>query len=131
MNWKRVVGYGLVLWLVPFLIAFVLFRVRQDNRALFESLITVTGVACAVLASLGYFRDASRPGPAPGLGVGIAWAAISIAIDLPIFLEVFGMSLSEYAADIALTYLAFPAITLGIALARRGGQEQPPFSRGS
>lgn len=131
MNWKRVVGYGLVLWLVPFVIAFVLFRVRQDNRALFESLITVTGVACAVLASLGYFRDASSPGTAPGLGVGIAWAAISIAIDLPIFLEVFGMSLPEYAADIALTYLAFPAITLGIALARRGGQEQPAFSRGS
>jgi hypothetical protein len=39
------------------------------------------------------------------------------------------MSLPDYAADIALTYLAFPAITLGIALARRGGQEQPGFSR--
>lgn len=53
------------------------------------------------------------------LTLGFAWAAISIAIDLPIFLYVFHMALPDYAADIALTYLAFPAITAGIALATR------------
>lgn len=49
--------------------------------------------------------------------LGLAWAAVSIVIDLPIFLLVFQMSLPDYTADIALTYLAFPAITTGIALA--------------
>jgi hypothetical protein len=55
-----------------------------------------------------------------GLTLGFAWAAISVGIDLPIFLYVFHMALADYAADIALTYLAFPAITGGIALATRG-----------
>jgi hypothetical protein len=124
VNWKRAVGYGVALWLVPFVVSLLLFGIRENNRALFESLITVVGVAGAVTASLLHFRDISKPGMAVGLEVGVAWAAISIIIDLPIFLGLFGMSLPDYAADIALTYLAFPAITLGMALARRGGLER-------
>jgi hypothetical protein len=46
---------------------------------------------------------------------------MSIVIDLPIFLAVFRMTLPDYAADIALTYLAFPAVTTGIALAQQRG----------
>lgn len=121
MNWKRVVGYGVALWLLPFAVSFVMFGLREGNRALFESLITVVGVALAVTAALYYFRDSKAPGLREGLVLGFAWAAISIVIDLPIFLAVFHMALPDYAADIALTYLAFPAITTGIALAR-GGQ---------
>lgn len=117
MNWKRTAGYGIVLWLVPFLVAFALFTVRESNRPLFESLITVLGVACAVAASLLFFRNVREIGLGSGLAVGFAWAAISILIDLPIFLGVFGMPLPVYAADIALTYLAFPLITTGIAAA--------------
>lgn len=117
MNWRRVIVYGVLLWLVPFAISFVLFGLRQDNRALFESLIAVTGVVAAVVGALAYFRN-QQAGLGRGLGLGLAWAAISIAIDLPFFLIVFDMPLSDYLADIALTYLAFPAITTGIALAR-------------
>lgn len=116
MHWKRLAGYGFALWLVPFVLAFFLFGIRESNRALFESLITVVGVWSAVAASVLYFRDAARPGMAVGLQVGFVWAAISIIIDLPLFLGVFHMSPADYAADIALTYLAFPAITLGVAL---------------
>jgi hypothetical protein len=117
MSWKRIAGYGIVLWLVPFLASLALFGVRQNNRALFESLITVVGVGCAVTASLLFFRQVRKAGLLPGLEVGFAWALISVLIDLPIFLKVFGMPLPEYAADIALTYLAFPLITTGIAIA--------------
>ena len=45
-------------------------------------------------------------------------------IDLPIFLAVFKMSLPDYIADIAVSYLAMPAITAGIprSPAAQGGQ---------
>ena len=126
MGWKRIAGYGFILWLVPFLVAFVLFGVRQSNRALFESLITVTGVACAVAASLLFFRNIREAGLVPGLEVGFAWAAISVLIDLPIFLNVFDMLLPQYAADIALIYLAFPLITTGIAVAMDSARNAAP-----
>ena len=72
MGWRRIAGYGFILWLVPFLVAFVLFGVRQSNRALFESLITVIGVACAVAVSLLSFGIFGRPGLVPGLEAGVA-----------------------------------------------------------
>ena len=117
MDWKRVVTLGLGLWLVPFLVSVVLFGVRADHRALFESLITVVGVTCAVAAALWYFRVRSVAGLREGVLLGAAWAATSILIDLPLFLVVFQMAPADYLADIALTYLAFPVITTGIALA--------------
>jgi hypothetical protein len=116
MNWRRLVGYGILLWLVPFGVSFVIFGLRDENRALFESLITVLGVGMAVAATLLYFRDVTRPGAGAGLMVGTVWAVISIAIDLPIFLLVFNMSLVDYMSDIALTYLSFPLIAVGTAL---------------
>jgi ABC-type uncharacterized transport system permease subunit len=122
MNWRRVVVYGVVLWLVPFAVAFVLFGVREGNRALFESLITVTGVVTEVVLALLYFRKVERADLAHGLTLGVAWAIISIIIDLPIFLAIFKMALPDYLADIALTYLCMPAITTGIALAKAQGR---------
>ncbi len=116
MNWKRVAWLGLALWAAPFLLAVLIFGIRTDNRALFESIITVVGVWSAVAGSLIYFRKAKRS-PTLGLQVGLVWAGISVLIDLPIFLGVFRMSVGEYFADIALTYLAFPAIALAAAAA--------------
>lgn len=124
VNWKRVVGYGFALWAAPFVVSCLMFSVRQSNRPLFESLITVIGVAGAVTGALLYFRDERSPTPQQGIALGFIWAAISVAIDLPIFLSVFGMTLPGYAADIGLSYLAFPAIAVGIALARRGALRQ-------
>jgi hypothetical protein len=125
MGWKRIAGYGIILWLVPFFVSVVLFGVRQSNRALFDSLITVTSIARAVAAWLFFFRNIREAGLVPGLEVGFAWAAISVLIDLPIFLKVFDMPLPEYAADIALTYLAFPLITTGIAVAMDSARTRP------
>lgn len=123
MNWTRAIGYGVAVWAIPFAASFVLFGIHETNRALFESLITVVGVGIAVLAALLFFRDVPRPDGRQGLILGLAWAAISVAIDLPVFLGVFRMALPDYTADIALTYLAFPAITIGMARAQGRGAD--------
>ncbi len=124
MSWKRVALFGFVLWLVPFAASLALFGLRDGNRALFESLITVVGVWSASMAALIYFRSGAESGLGRGLVVGLAWAAISIAIDLPLFLAVFRMALADYVADIAVTYGAFPAITVAVAAARKSGEHR-------
>jgi hypothetical protein len=122
VNWKRVLGYGVAVWLVPFAVAFVVFGLRDGNRALFESLITVTAVVSEVALAYYYLRRVPRDdGIGNAIVVGAAWAAISIVIDLPIFLLVFRMPLADYIADIAVSYLAIPAITAGMAAARATG----------
>jgi hypothetical protein len=45
------------------------------------------------------------------------WFAINVLIDLPLMLtDPIGMSLGEYWADVGLTYLIIPAVTVGIGL---------------
>lgn len=123
MNWKRVIGYGVLVWLVPFAVSFIIFGIHESNRALFESVVTVVAVVTEVILALTYFRGAGQSGLSAGLAVGVAWMVVSIVIDLPIFLAVFKMPLVDYIADIAVSYLAMPAITAGIAVARgQGGQ---------
>jgi len=119
VDWKRAAIAGLAVWLLPFAMSVLLFGIRGDNRALFESLITVIGVSCAVAATLWYFRGRAAGDFGEGVLLGVAWATISIAIDLPIFLAVFRMAPPDYLADVALTYLAFPVITVGMFAARR------------
>lgn len=117
MNWKRAILYGVAVWAIPFVASFAIFPLRESNRPLFESLIGVIVVVVAVAAALRYFRRDERADLAGGAALGFCWAAISVIIDLPVFTLAFGTPLPDYLADVALTYLAFPAITTGIALA--------------
>jgi len=46
--------------------------------------------------------------------VGSLWFGICLAIDLPLFLFGFGMSLEAYLSDIAISYLMVPIVVTGI-----------------
>jgi hypothetical protein len=119
MTLKRIIGYGVLVWLVPFAASVLLYGVRQADRALFESLISVVGIGVATAAALKFFARVERPGWIDALWVGLAWALVSIALDLPIFLGLFGFSLTDYGADVALGYVGMPVIAVGIVMARQ------------
>jgi uncharacterized membrane protein YoaK (UPF0700 family) len=117
-SWRRAIGYGLLVWLIPFAVAFSISSIKESWRSLFESVMAVTvAVVVVAFASL-YFRRAPHPSVAEGVKLGLLWMAISIAIDLPLMLSPpISYSPSEYFADVGLTYLMMPAITIGIGLA--------------
>lgn len=120
---RRALVYGLLVWLIPFAVAFAIFPLRQSNRPLFESLMPVAVAAAVVGFAVRYFRSVTAAFAREGLRLGLVWLLISVTIDAPLML--FGgpmhMSLGQYLADIGLTYLLMPVITVGIgaALARR------------
>ena len=112
-HWKWMILSGLLVWLVPFLVALCLSRVRADDRLLFESLMPVVLAVTAVGFAL--VRPAAVSSPVRGLLIGVAWLAISICLDLMMFTHgPMKMSLVNYMKDIGLTYLMFPVITLGL-----------------
>jgi len=114
-SWRRAILLGLLVWLVPFVVAFAAFRLKDSWRALFESIMPVTLALTVVICALLYFRRAEAGGWREGLALGLLWMAISVAIDLPLMLSPpISYTLTEYAADIALTYLMIPVITAGI-----------------
>lgn len=119
-SWRRAILLGLVVWLVPFVVACGVFPFKESWRALFESIMAVSVAAAAVACTLWYLRPLPAVSPREGALLGILWLAICIAIDLPLMLSApMNYTPAEYAADIGLTYVIIPTITVGIAAASR------------
>ena len=115
-SWRRAILLGILVWLIPFVVAVLAFPLKTNWRSLFESIMPLT-LAIVVVSCAGlYFRRYPAQHLREGLVLGLVWLAISIAIDLPLMLSPpINYTLTEYAADIGLTYLMIPVITVGIA----------------
>jgi len=118
--WRRAAVLGLLSWLIPFAISFLLFPLRQPNAALFETLMNLILLLTGGALLSVYFRN--RPvALREAVFVGTLWVAMNLMFDYPMF--GFGpmkMTVGVYYSEIGLSYLAFPALAFGAArLARR------------
>lgn len=119
----RLLVTGFFIWLVPFLIAFAIFGIREANRPLFESIMPVVLTATVLAASLYHLANIEELSRRDGLLAGFTWFAMSVLLDIPMF---FGgpieISVAEYIADIGLTYFIIILIPAGLAaFSRRAG----------
>ena len=110
--------FGVLVWLIPFVVAVGISPVRESWRALFESIMPVVVAITVVVFALLYFRKVEANFVRTGFAIGLLWLLISIGIDLPLMLSPpVEMSFVEYMADIGLTYVIIPTITIGIGTA--------------
>jgi hypothetical protein len=127
-SWGRGIGLGILAWLVPFIVAFVVFPLRNSARPVFESVMAVTVAGTAVGLGLVYLRAVRGMRAYEGLTVGALWLAMCVLIDAPLMLlgGPMHMSLSAYLGDIGLTYVTIPLVTsgLGAACVAGAGQHQ-------
>lgn len=112
--WK-VIRFGLLVWLIPFLTGFAVYPLKTAWRSLFESILPVAVCGATCYFGHRFFRGAPGAGPKQGFLVGLLWMALCIAIDLPLMLNPpIRMEWVEYWADIGLTYVMIPLITLSM-----------------
>lgn len=116
----RALLFGFLVWLIPFVTAFAVFPLRQSARPLFESIMPVTLTLVVMGFSLAYFKGVTRGFLREGLFLGLLWMAVSLVIDAPLMLlgGPMKMSISEYLADIGLTYVIMPIVTVGVSVAQ-------------
>ena len=119
-SWAKAAGFGVLVWLVPFVSAVLVFPLHEASRPLFESIMAVTVTATAILFGLLYMKQIGGDFVRESVRLGILWLAISIAIDAPLMLVggPMKMSLDQYLADIGVTYLCIPVVTWGLGVAR-------------
>jgi hypothetical protein len=111
---KKAILFGFLIWLIMFLVSFFIFPLRESNRALFESIMPVVGTIAAVIFAVIYFKNIEGNFLKEGIWLGIIWFVINIVIDLLLFMwGPMKMTFCAYMADIGLTYLLIPAITIG------------------
>ena len=111
----KIVGFGFLIWLIPFLVSFVIFPLRETNRPLFESIMPVILTIVVLIFSILTFIKLDKDFIGEGVVLGIIWLVISIIIDLVMFLPEsdWHMSFSDYMMDIGLTYLIILLIPIG------------------
>jgi hypothetical protein len=113
-SWRRALGYGVLVWAVPFVVAMIFYWVRLHERILFESIMPVAVVATAVVATVLYMSGVPSRQAREGLRLGVLWLAMCIAIDQVFFMAgPMRMTLLDYLKDIGLTYAMIPCITTG------------------
>lgn len=115
---KWILGFGFLIWLIPFLVSFPIIDLRESNRVLFESIMPVVLTITILLFTFIFFRKVKQDYLKEGIYVGIIWFIMSIGIDLALFLpdSPMQMSLSEYFMDIGIIYLIIILIPFFVGL---------------
>ncbi|MBI1763459.1 MAG: hypothetical protein HYR56_18695 [Acidobacteria bacterium] len=114
----RLLLLGFLSWLIPFVVAILIFKLRESNRAFFETIMAVTVASSTTWLAVLYFKQIKLRFIAEGLTIGIVWFVINLGIDLLMFMQgPMKMPLAQYMMDIGLTYLMIPAITTGLGVA--------------
>jgi hypothetical protein len=115
-KYVKLVGFGFLIWLVPFLVSFVIFSLRSSNRPLFESVMPVVLVLTVMIVSVLYFKKIEKESLKDGVIAGVLWLVLSLVIDLMLFLPAspMQMSFNDYMMDIGFTYLIILMIPIGI-----------------
>ncbi|KKR05506.1 MAG: hypothetical protein UT34_C0002G0013 [candidate division WS6 bacterium GW2011_GWF2_39_15] len=123
---KQAFLLSLILWLVPFVVAFMIFPLRESDRPFFESIMPVTVVLTTMILSIVYFKGVGGRFLKEGIFLGLVFFLVNIGIDCLIFMKgPWAMSVGEYFKDIGLTYLVIPAITMGIGYILQKKSIQP------
>ena len=110
----KAVYYGFLIWLLTFLAAVAIFPVKKASQVLFDSIMPVVLTVCVVWFAARYFRGVTRNAAREGLFIGMLWLGMNLLLDWPLFSHgPMKMTLAGYFADIGLTYLIIPVVTLG------------------
>jgi hypothetical protein len=116
-KYLKIVIFGLVVWLVPFLVSFLIYPLKTAGNPLFEFIMPLVITIIVVELAYLYLKNLETDLIREGVIIGVTWFIINIGIDLVLFLPPSPMQMSfvHYIEDIGITYLLIPVITIGLA----------------
>jgi len=110
---RRVLLYGLGVWIGLVVVSLVLLPFEDANNALYESVKSSALVAIALGFTIRYMRKATETSLGEGVLVGLVWAVMAVALDLVLYLlGAFTIGIAEYFSDVASSYLIIPIVTV-------------------
>lgn len=105
--------FGLVVWVAPFIVAWIIYPLHESERPLFESIMPVAVALCTAVFTVLYLKELEMGFFKEGIYLGILWFIICIVIDLLLFSwGPMKMNFGDYMKDIGITYLLIPVITV-------------------
>ena len=120
-KYAKIVLFGLVIWVVPFLVGF-LFVDKEGNfiisETFFKTIMIVIGSLVGVILAVKYFKGIRADFVKEGIIIGIIWLIINWIIDLiMVSVGFFPMTVGKYFTDVGLRLLRIPMFTIGLGYA--------------
>ncbi|WP_281773929.1 hypothetical protein [Methanobacterium formicicum] len=115
-RYLKIILFGFLIWLIPFVVSFFIYPLKTSGNPLFESIMPLALTIITVLLACTYLKSIQKEFVKESILIGVTWFLINIIIDLIMFLPVspMQMTLNDYMADIGITYLIIPVITMGM-----------------
>jgi uncharacterized membrane protein YpjA len=110
----RKIGYGFIVWVIPFVSAIPLLGLMQSDPIFFKTLMIIVGGLIAAICTVLYFNKVEKDYLKEGIGLGIVWLIVNWLLDFAALLPLSKMPYLQYFKEIGLRYLMMPAMTVPI-----------------
>ncbi len=110
----RVFLYGILTWLIPFLLAIPLYSGGEllIDQQLFKSIMIIAGSLTGAILIIHLFSVMTWEYMTAGYITAVSWLFINWALDILILLPLNGLDLISYTFQIGLRYLVIPVMTI-------------------
>ncbi len=117
---KRI-GYGLILWVVPYVTAIPLMGLMKSDVTAFKTIMIVEGALLGAVLTVLYFLHVQADFLREGMMLAVVWIAVNWLLDFVALLPFSGHTVPRYFIEIGLRYLAIvaPTVAVGYVLERR------------
>lgn len=111
----KTILYGILVWLVPFIIAIPFYSPEGAllvDVHFFKTIMILTGGVIGAILLIRLFSEISDQYVRKGWMIGGIWLVINWILDIGILLPLNGMDFSTYFGEIGLRYLMIPVMSV-------------------
>ena len=122
----RKIGFGIVLWAIPYVTAIPLLGLNESDQLFFKTIMIVEGsIVGAILAAV-YFMSVERDFLREGIMLAVVWIVVNWLHDYGGHVYFTDMPLDRYFLEIGLRYIAMAAPTVAIGYVMEKRLAAPP-----
>jgi hypothetical protein len=111
----KILLIGVLIWLSIFILAMPFFMFYENQRALFETIISIITTFVITLFTVFRFKKVDANFIKAGFQLGLSWMFVCLFIDILMFsFGPMARPLWDYFKDIGFIYINIPIITLSV-----------------
>jgi hypothetical protein len=110
----RRLGYGIIVWSVPYATSLTLLPLIQRDPIFFGTIMIVEGSIVGTALAIAYFRNVPHPDTREGLLLGAIWMVENWLLDFAGVIPFTHTTLTRYFMEIGLRYVPMIVITTAI-----------------
>jgi uncharacterized membrane protein YpjA len=108
------IGYGLILWVIPYVTAIPLLPLMRSDLVFFKTIMVVESSIVGAVLAASYFQSVERNFLREGIVLAAVWIVMNWLLDFVGLLPFSDLSLGRYFIEIGLRYLAIAALAVAI-----------------